>query len=260
MATKKQQQRVGRSKTPHCPLCGTTEDRRHLFCCTNPMSQQLREHMWLKLIQNLGKHTADGVYQVFISGLQTVLGSREPDTRTKGEWPDRLRQVFEQQSLIGWDQVFYGRIAGQWESVVSEGSASGDNTDWSKWTCRAIRLCWDFGINLWVMRNHLVHGTGTGISQEEIARVDRLTESVYEAMKYQLTDLEKKALQYNRLDTDGDTSSYAYKKAWLAHVRFLHPDKFRSIVHAVTGTLENEVEIENRQFREMGSRLNFDIH
>ena len=90
--------------------------------------------------------------------------------------------------------------------------------------------------------------------------MDRLTDSVYEAMKHQLSDLEKKALQYDRVNTDGDTSSYAYKKAWLAHMRLLHPDKFRSIVQAVTGILETEVEIENRQLREMGSRLTFDIH
>ena len=191
---KKHQQRVGRSNTPDCPLCGAMEERRHLFCCDNPMAQQLREHMWLKLIQNLGKHTAAGLQQLFTSGLKMVLGATEPDTHTKLEWPDGLRQAFEIQSLIGWDQVFYGRIAGQWEQLAHEDSIPEDTKSRSQWTCRAIRLCWDFEIQLWVLHNQLVHGTSKGISQVEIECVESLTVAVYDALKYELTDSEKKAL------------------------------------------------------------------
>ena len=212
LATNTNQHRVGRSNIPDCPLCGVREDQQHLFCCSNPMAQQLREHVWLKLIQNLGKHTATGLQQVFTSGLQTALGAIEPDIQTKSEWPGGFRQAFETQSLIGCNQVFYGRIACQWEQLAHEDSAPEEVKSRAPWTCRAIRLCWDFGIQLWVLRNQLVHDTGAGISQVEMDRVERLTEAISAGMKHELTDLEKRALHHGRTDADGERSSYAYKK------------------------------------------------
>ena len=101
-----------------CVLCGLEESRDHLFSCKQDRVLQMREQRVKKLLVDVSKATANGFQQVFCMGVQTVLGSSNPTVNTVEGWPSNLRAAYRLQSQIGWEQVFYGRLIQQWESLA----------------------------------------------------------------------------------------------------------------------------------------------
>ena len=171
-----------RHKDMQCFLCGNTEDRKHLFNCPNDKIKDLREKGLTRLIQALSKGTAQGFQQVFCTGIQTIFGRDSPDTETQMDWPTDLREAYNTQLEIGWEQVMYRRIAQHWEKLAQYNGHQGHPIDSFRWTGKAIRLCWDFGLELWTYRNQLLYGNGGGPSKVDRERVTNLIQAIYQEL------------------------------------------------------------------------------
>ena len=238
---------TGRRVTRVCPLCSETDDRRHLFQCQNEVFLQLRGKRMQKLLTDITQGTAQGFKQVFGAGIQTVSWTKDPDTITILDWPQELQEAYEIQRQIGWDQVMYGQLVTHWESLAEYGAPTEDQERHLIWTGKAIRLCWDFGLDLWTTRNQLVVGTGTGLSREDVKKVNQLVTAVYQTLLPSLLD--PPAAIFEQSESDTQRLPYGIKKAWLEKIRFLYPTEYTEIAESIVGKLETESEEELKKIR-----------
>ena len=88
------------------------------------------------------------------------------------DWPSALLEAYKAQLSIGWEQVFYGRIAVQWEVLSAFATGQQMDTAAAPWTSQAIRQFWKFGLDLWAARNQMVHGNTGGPSIRDQTRVE----------------------------------------------------------------------------------------
>ena len=159
LPTNKRRFRECRVPLGECALCGQVESQDHFLRCTNTQMQNIREPTWKELMTALVTDTEPGFKVVFTTGLSTVLGGQSPSAHTINDWPPEMRSACTAQSNIGWNQVLFGRISSQWETVANFQNKVEVTGSSSAWTSRAIHLCWGFGLELWRARNHLIHGT-----------------------------------------------------------------------------------------------------
>ena len=139
LATSRRRYRNGGVERSCCPLCTVEETRQHMFRCSNPQFVQLRNQRWAQFQKELRADTDIGFQAVFLAGLETVLGGEFPKEPTRTEWPQELREAFDSQTDIGWDQIIYGRLGTNWEPVAQyrDWGQTGNGT--TKWTGSAIR-------------------------------------------------------------------------------------------------------------------------
>ena len=83
------------------------------------------------------------------------------------DWPRAYQEAYTRQEQIGWGQVLYGRIAQQWDILAQYMPVQATDYRAGAWTQRAIWLSWQFGLEVWTIRNQLTHGTGVGASTKE---------------------------------------------------------------------------------------------
>ncbi len=141
LANNKRQFFTPKSIDKMSPLCGNIEDRRHLFCCPNDRAQELREKSLEGLIRYLCNGTVHGFQQVFSSGIQSVFGYSGLDDHTMLDWPIDLKDAYDTQSCIGWEQVMYGRMSRQWDTLKQYRIQQCHSTNSFQWTSKVIRLC-----------------------------------------------------------------------------------------------------------------------
>ncbi len=252
LATNKRKYLNGQKLSYSCVLCGKEEHRTHLFQCTNERVTQLRAQRVTKLRMDLIKDTAQGFQQIFCIGLQTVLDNSEeiPDAFT--EWPSDLQKAYSIQSQIGWENVFYGRMAKQWERLLQYKSNSEQAETNSLWTSKSIQLLWDFGIDLWIIRNTLVHGeNSTGPSREEVERVETLIKAINTDPSFPRARLTRELFP----ETIEQTShlSFENKRAWLEQVKYRYPNDYQEFTGRVVGRLNTVREEERQKLRMTGT-------
>ena len=213
LATNKRRHRTVSTTPPDCTFCGVVECRDHMFVCSNSQLKMLRDHRWKQLMKDVLYSTDPAFAAVFQAGLNTVLGLPQPDARTKTEWPTELRQAYDMQTNIGWTQVLYGRLSVKWDSLATYQGRLGDDQDQFRWTSKVIRLCWQFGLDLWAIRNQMVHGNKGGPSLTEQNRVMATIKVMYRDMKNRVTY--KVEELFNKSETDMLHLPYASQVAWL---------------------------------------------
>ncbi len=91
LATKRRRYREGYSPTEQCALCQQSEDRLHLFRCSNPQITEIRRIAWTKFRADFCQGTESSFQAVFQEGLQTVMGGLPPTDGTREDWPKELR-------------------------------------------------------------------------------------------------------------------------------------------------------------------------
>ena len=133
---------------------------------------------WAKCLSQIKKLSPPETAAVVGAGLQTVMGHNHPTEQTITEWPRHLQEKYQRQDQIGWTHMFQGRLAKCWNQYPSE---NGDTslTETTGWTNKVIVLLWNFGLDLWKLRNQLIHGEGQ-ISDTAKARVGKMVQAVYE--------------------------------------------------------------------------------
>ena len=91
------------------------------------------------------------------------------------EWPDELQKAYRAQDSIGWVHFLYGRISQKWRDLAEDMTPGAG----SQWTRKTIRIFWSYGLDLWTLRNSMVHGPHGGISQLEKEKIDKMVSAIY---------------------------------------------------------------------------------
>ena len=227
LATSRRRYRTGGVEMSSCPLCTAEETRQHIFKCFNPHFVLLRQQRWAKLLLEIRADTALDFQAVFVAGLGTVI-AQEPQTAFgRSEWPPELRAAFDSQTEIGWDQVFYGRLSKQWEHVARYREWDQPEKGITKWTGRAIRAGWGFGLDLWKFRNELAHGTTGGPSVMEQRTAQSRIKELYRILR----DEQGLNLRATLLQDEKHTLLMPYdsQKAWIERVQYLFPEIAKTV-------------------------------
>ncbi len=144
------------SPTTLCPQClQAHEDTWHFLECKATTRQQL----FNQLHRDLQKiHTQYGIdpylFQLLWQGLLLI----RMDTDINDQLPDYpmpYRILFERQREIGWEQLYYGRIAVSWAHYIE--STTHGKTSGTIFYSRAIRLIWQYLLSVWMIRNQALH-------------------------------------------------------------------------------------------------------
>ena len=239
LATKKRRYVSGSFVDPKCPLCGNTETSQHMFQCAHEQMTSLRQTRWGICKTIVCKYTPNGVQQVFLEGLQHAFDLETVTDLSTEDWTNDLKQAYEAQQQIGWSQVYSGRLAKQWEPIVQENTMAESDVTQYRWTGKIIRAFWEYGLEVWKIRNTLVHGTTGDISNLEKRKVDNMIRAIY-------SDICPGARRITREffsipETDRVSQTYKSKKAWLESVRVLFPKQFSSLENSVVGRLQTEI-------------------
>ena len=226
LATNKRRFREYRVSTDKCLLCGHSEHRDHIFHCRNETMRSIREKAWSQYISEITQVGSPAVQAVFLSGMATIIGADSPDEDTRSEWPVDIRKAYSSQEAIGWDQVLYGRISIAWELCLRKSGEEGQTVD-NRWTTKAIQRSWQFGLELWAVRNKLVHGSTGGVSQLELLRVTQLVQIMNRELVPRLDPNMRQVVL--RPESDLLALSYPGQLAWLGKLKFLCPIWYREL-------------------------------
>ena len=221
LAKKKRRYVTGHFTDPNCPLCGNTETSLHMFLCPHEHLSQLRHARWEECKKTLCQKTPNGVQQVFLEGLrQAFTEDTLPDFSHTG-WSSEIQAAYEAQQKIGWTHVFFGRIAIQWEPVVAAHVPHPQDASQYRWTGKMVRLFWDYDLDLWKLRNTLVHGTSGELSNMDKHKIVLMVRAAYCELGPHVNELTKEF--FSIPETERITESYRSKQAWLGSVRVLFP-------------------------------------
>ncbi len=154
------------------------------------------------------------------------------------------------QELIGWDQVFLGRIAENWEQLGR--NVSGGDTQQKSWvwTKQVIRVVWKYGLTLWQSRNSMVHGIDGSVSALDHTRTLELIKVMYRDVLPEVQFTRQEIFPLSESDMLEQT--HQSQVAWLAKLRFLFPDKYRALELETVGKLQSDLELERQRMRCMG--------
>jgi hypothetical protein len=144
----------------HCLHCGETEDRDHLVQC----SFAPREKWRTELLSHL-RATHDNpltnpyLVDILIDGLHSWLHHSHID---KARYPRRYHQLINEQSAIGWRQIFNGHLSTQWrfrqDRYLRRGKFHTQTHTGANWTLRTLTTVWTAFFQLWKERNEALHG------------------------------------------------------------------------------------------------------
>jgi len=71
------------------------------------------------------------------------------------DYPSQYQILFERQREIGWEQLYYGRIAVTWAHTID--STTQGKTSGTIFYSRTIRIIWQYLLNVWTIRNNALH-------------------------------------------------------------------------------------------------------
>jgi len=253
LATQKRKFRERKSSDDKCPLCGGVESRSHIFECPNEQLHLVRTSYWKRLCTRITENTAPEFRAIFQAGLDTLAGGEGPTEQVQGDWPTELKDAFRVQTEIGWDQVMFGRIASCWDGLAQYGALPGREPRVGVWVGKVIRLSWEYGLELWTVRNQLVHGSDTGVSLVEQARVGTLIKALYRELPFKVP--QSKAILFSSSEDDMLTLAYNSQVAWLGHVKYIYPQQFKEIEAGTAGSHLSRLEFDAVQMRETGTEI-----
>ena len=108
--------------------------------------------------------------------------------------------------------------------------------------CSTIRLFWDYGLDIWAIRNTLVHGNTGEISQLEKVKLDKMITALYQQVLPH--DYSWKHDMFMLSEPARAATSYHSKRAWIESIRILIPKKFKELERTVIGDLQSDVNLD----------------
>ncbi len=131
-----------------CPQCQqTNEDTWHFLECADPARQTLFNQLHRDLQQLHNKHKIDPhLFQLLWQGLLSIRTSTDINNQL-ADYPPSFRPLFEWQHEIGWEQLYYGRIAVTWAHYID--STTKGKTSGTIFYSRAINIIWKYLLDIW---------------------------------------------------------------------------------------------------------------
>ena len=105
--------------------------------------------------------------------------SLPPVKSTRMEWPRDLQLAYDLQEKIGWTQVQLGLLSKQWELIKLGGGGDTPGHSSLRWTGYIIQMGWKYGLDMWKVRNELVHGKEGNLSRLEKSKLRLLVQGIY---------------------------------------------------------------------------------
>ncbi len=90
----------------------------HWMECHNIQVSAIRKTAWEKITLEVTSHTAADFTEVFLAGMNSIVGGELPNAEVLSDWPEKFRVVFQFQTEIGWEQILFGRIAHHWDTLA----------------------------------------------------------------------------------------------------------------------------------------------
>lgn len=183
--------RYGQGLPDYCPLCKSPdEDFHHVLQCPHRSRVKWRNDLLVALTTKCRAIKTDPTLQeILLDGLSSWLQLQpfSPD-----EYPEEYRQLLTEQSLIGWDHFFQGRISTQWAVLQQQYYSSfppvkgRDGQSWSRNILCQIFTCWN---QLWDARNTDRHGKDE--TSQSVARKEQVIRELSLLYSYRHTILHR---------------------------------------------------------------------
>ena len=200
----------------HCPACSTPtlEDAEHFLRCPQRRS-------WLgPMLDDLRSHWDD---QSVAPALQTLFSDALhhwlDDTPLPTSYASHLYPLLTTQNIIGWKQLFYGRMSTHWASIQDSHLKSHDFTSPKLrghfFVSGSIKIIWHHAHRLWLRRNEDTHVTNPETQEiAAYAQAQREVTALYN-MRH-LVHPSDQTLFYSSLDQHFtiDTSSISLR-SWI---------------------------------------------
>lgn len=194
---------------------------------------ELREKMWTKYVTEIGAYMQQGCKEVFKAGLMTIGGRDAPSARDRLGWPPDLLQAYSEQENIGWIQVLYGRLSTKWERCFSE-LVDENQIIQHRRTRQLIQQSWTYGLDVWTLRNELVHGSEGQVSKLDQLRVAELIKVLYRELRPRIDSYQQKQL-FPYTEPEMLHHPYHSQIAWTEQLRFLYPEMYIEIASTAMG-------------------------
>ncbi len=111
---------------------------------------------------NLGRvHTPEKLVSAIMHGITSWEHHDHPTPLFRGSVrPDDigLVQAFQDQTVIGWDQLLRGRISKKWGEVFAGCKAVTSTVHSASWSKQVVISIWEYSTSLWKFRNGEVYG------------------------------------------------------------------------------------------------------
>jgi hypothetical protein len=210
--------REQKSNSPYCPLCANEiEDNLHMFHCVHPI--QVKEQQKLSLYISKQQHSPEMPELAQLLEWALANCSQQENWKVKPEiYPSTLQNAIKEQNVIGWNQLFYGRISREF------GLAQEEHYRWRKmseithngqrWTRDLIYHIWKTTLALWENRNKAKHNNDQRTSEniirnQLVARAQHCYDQAHLLMAADRNQLFHKTLE-ERLQDDNN-----YLTAWV---------------------------------------------
>jgi hypothetical protein len=150
----------GQSLPDHCSLCNTPdESHQHILRCPHRNRVEWRAAFLTSTTKTCQDNRTDPVLaDILVQGLTHWLSATEFDPTP---FPEQYQTLLAEQHVIGWKQMFQGRVTTQWASLQQQ-YLSGqryikgqDGANWIKIILSHIFTEWN---TLWDCRNKERHG------------------------------------------------------------------------------------------------------
>ena len=196
-----------------------------MFSCQSDEGMRAqRQIKWDQCQMKLKNISTPEQYAIAAVGLQMVMGITTPTNRTIQDWLVRWRKAYYLQEKNGWQQMIYGRLGNLWDCDQNSIENNIFGPERSCWSVEVIPILWTFGMDLWKVRNELLHGDGP-ISTQELERAKKLVEAVYREIAPQAKGTPREWVFNNEDQTR--KLGHQSQQAWLASVKILSHGNLR---------------------------------
>jgi len=204
-----------------CPRCShPTETATHVWLCpaTKEHWEQAMDRLdaWLQT-----KHSSPELTKALLAGLRS-WHDEQPPPESHTTFPG-LKNAVRSQNIIGWQNLFEGYWANDWEAVQTTyfrwiGRVRKDKSlqrrTGRRWLTAVIQKLWEIAWDLWDDRNSIVHDKEQGI---ELKQLHANIKHQISLGKLHLTT-DTQALFDQARKSSFLKRPLAYKKAWLLRV------------------------------------------
>jgi hypothetical protein len=161
LPTEKNLKREKESNISVCPLCDhELEDNLHIFVCTNPKQVKLQQELLLHIAKQQHSKEMPEISQLLEWALSNC-GHDDNWKVNKSLYPRSLHKAIESQNLIGWSQLYYGRISIEFTTAQEafyrwQGLRSTTHNG-QRWASKLINRIWRTMLSLCTNRNSAKH-------------------------------------------------------------------------------------------------------
>eukprot|EP00980_Cylindrotheca_fusiformis_P007182 scaffold1514_cov118-Cylindrotheca_fusiformis.AAC.2 len=155
--------KASKAKSDVCPLCeDSPETNDHLCQCSATSVRIWRSKLISDLEILLQKQEVQlDLGTVMISGIMSVFASTDEEvTLNSSEYPRKLHTLIEEQNLIGWRQMFRGRVSREWAKIQQNtyDEKQKKNITGTSWITEVVCLLLNQIFEVWKQRNDKVFG------------------------------------------------------------------------------------------------------